>query len=287
MLPKNCISHESLALSPNVFRKEEPMLPYLYAIKTRLLVAFAYRFEILTSICLQLLIMFSKYFFWVSAYGDQGMIADTSLSQMIDYSVLSMLLAIFYSISVEGSIKQSIRGGNVAVEFIKPVSVMGMYFAADVAGIIANFFTKFIPIFLIASLCFGVPIPASFPALLLFIAGSLMGFLLQWTIAAIFGLFSFWVIELGPIGTIKSHIINLLAGVLVPLWLFPAWLSEGLKFLPFLYIVQAPVSVYIGKISISEGLFGLAVQAVWVVILFCVMNALKKRAFRNVIVQGG
>lgn len=263
------------------------MLSYIYAIKTRLLVAFAYKFEILTAICLQLLIMFSKYFFWVSAYGGRTVIAETSLGQMIDYSVLSMLLAIFYSISVEDNIKSSIREGNVAVEFIKPVSVMGMYFAADVAGIIANFLTKFVPIFIIASLCFGVPVPASFTALLLFIAGALLGFLIQWCIAAIFGLFSFWVIELGPIGTIKSHIINLLAGVLVPLWLFPSWLSDGLRFLPFLYIVQAPVSVYIGKISINEGLFGMAVQAIWVLLLFFAMNALKRKAFRNVIIQGG
>lgn len=42
-----------------------------------LLVAFAYKFEILTAICLQLLIMFSKYFFWVSAYGGRTVIAET------------------------------------------------------------------------------------------------------------------------------------------------------------------------------------------------------------------
>lgn len=97
------------------------MLPYLYIIKTKFLVALAYRFNLFTTIIGEILVLAATVCFWYAAYGGREIVAGRSARQMIDYTMLSLLLGIFYSTTIEDQIRQSIRKGNVAVDFIKPV----------------------------------------------------------------------------------------------------------------------------------------------------------------------
>ncbi len=263
------------------------MKAYLYFIKTKWLVALAYRYELITNLFVQIILLVSSVFFWKAAYGGSGTVAGASLHQMVDYAIVSLLLSLFYSTGVDNRLHNSIRKGNVALDFLKPVSVMGMHFAQDVADALFSMVFRFIPVFVVAALLFGAPVPVSLPAFGMFLASAVLGFLLLWLISAIVALFNFWVIDLGPLAFLKSQIVGFLAGCFIPLWFFPAGFQQILRYLPFVYIYQMPVSIYIGKTPVEECYFALLVQLVWTGVLFLAFYGLQRRAFRNVIVQGG
>ncbi len=58
-------------------------------------------------------------------------------------------------------------------------------------------------------------------------------------------------------------------------------------FLPFQATLSVPLSLYVGRIPLSEAAVQLAVQAAWVVALALFTRLLWRRAARRVISQGG
>ncbi|MBC9726565.1 ABC-2 family transporter protein [Streptomyces sp. TRM68367] len=80
---------------------------------------------------------------------------------------------------------------------------------------------------------------------------------------------------------------NLLAGVYAPLWFFPDWFITLSSFLPFQATLSVPLSLYVGRIPLSEAGFQLAVQAAWVVVLALFTRLVWRAAARRVISQGG
>jgi ABC-2 type transport system permease protein len=164
---------------------------------------------------------------------------------------------------------------------------MGVYFAQDVGNIVSNIFQKFIPVLLFASVVIGPPVPHSLWSLVMFIISMILGFLILWFISAIFGLLAFWLIDLGPIGGVKHYIVRFLSGSFIPLWFFPQGIADAMRFFPFMYIYQSPISIFLGKSSVLEAFLILFTQLIWVGILFLCCYSLQRKAFRNVVVQGG
>lgn len=93
--------------------------------------------------------------------------------------------------------------------------------------------------------------------------------------------------DLGPIFSIKYHFVDLLSGAMIPLWFFPDWLSSALYCLPFVYMFQEPLSIYIGKYPVGECFTKLGIQAAWLAVLLVIFLFAQKRATRRVMVQGG
>ena len=263
------------------------MNSYLYIIKSRILLALAYRFEVISTILCQFIILYASVFFWKAAYSHQTVHNGTTGDQMIQYTILSTLLAVFYSTQVENALTKNVRKGNVAVDFIKPISILGSYFAADIGTMLSNLMIKFLPLFVLGGLLFQFPLPVSLPAFLLFLLSTCLGFLILWSICAIFGLFTFWIIQLGPIGTAKNFIIRFLSGSFVPIWFFPSGVQRVIYLLPFVHIYQTPLSIYIGRLPVSQAWGSLLIQAVWAVLMLLCLHRMQKVAFKKVVVQGG
>jgi ABC-2 type transport system permease protein len=101
-----------------------------------------------------------------------------------------------------------------------------------------------------------------------------LSYMILWLISAIVGLTSFWVVELGPLGHIKNALVGTISGSFIPVWFFPDAIRKFLEFLPFMYIYQLPIGIYIGKTDMTESIKGMAVQLLWVCILLFIFNAL-------------
>ena len=80
---------------------------------------------------------------------------------------------------------------------------------------------------------------------------------------------------------------NLLSGVYAPLWYFPDWFVTLSAFLPFQATLNVPLSVYVGRIPMSDVAPQLALQAGWVVLLALVTRLVWHRAALRVVSQGG
>lgn len=263
------------------------MKAYIYAAKMSMQTMMAYRAQVWTFILMQSLLMAAVGFFWRAVYGDTETAHGVSGDMMITYTVVSMLMSSIYYMGVEDRVADAVKSGSIATDMIKPINLFSLYFAEDIGNIIFNLFFSTIPMFIVALLIFGLPVPASAEHFWLFFASFILGYGINWTFSATFSLMAFTAIDLGPVFSIKYHFVNMLSGALIPLWFFPEWLQNVLYFLPFVYMFQEPLSMYIGKYTPGECLVKLGIQAVWFVGLLLIFIFAQSRATRRVLVQGG
>ena len=183
--------------------------------------------------------------------------------------------------------RDKIRDGSVAQDYIKPVNLFGMFLAEDVGEIVVNITQRFLPIIIFAGIFIVVPLPASGLHLLLFMISIFFSFFILWFIAAIFGLLNFWLIDIGPIGIAKNHIILFLSGSIVPIWFFPAPVQNVLAFTPFIYTYQTPIGIFIGRTSPEQALTEILVQIFWFIFFLGLLFFVKRKALKNIMIQGG
>ena len=92
--------------------------------------------------------------------------------------------------------------------------------------------------------------------------------------------------EKGVVGIIIS-ISDIFSGLVVPIPFFPKFLQTISKCMPFQYVSDLPFRIYGGNIGLQEGLIGLIIQIIWIIILITLGYILMQKSLKKVVVQGG
>ena len=124
-------------------------------------------------------------------------------------------------------------------------------------------------------------------AFFLFVLSVFMSFSILWLIEATFGILHMYLLEFGTFTYIKNAIILILSGSVIPIWFLPEKIRTIIGFLPFQYIYQTPLGIYIGKYSLSEALTSMLIQAIWVFVLFIILFFVWKNTRKRLMIQGG
>ncbi len=263
------------------------MKPYLFICKTRIQKSLAYQFNLFANILFQCIVMFAMTFFWKALFREKEFVQGVGLDDMLIYTVISTIMYILLSVNVEDRVIDSVRQGTVATDMLKPISLFGTYFAEDLGHSIMLIFQNVIPILLIACLFIKVPAPVNGIHFLLFLGSFLLSYLINWLFSAIFSMWAFTAISIQPMVQAKKHIVRLLSGSMIPIWFFPVIFEKVLGILPFYYMYQLPLNIYIGKGTQSETAVGFLIQLSWLLILFLIFRLLEHRVLSKVMVQGG
>ena len=260
---------------------------YLYIVKTQVIKSLTYEFNVYGNILMQTIIMITSAFFWKALYKNQETVSGVGVNDMLIYIVMSSALSVLLFTNVERRIQDSVIKGTVATDMMKPVNLFAVYFAEDVGSVIALLLQNLLPILIIGSLMIKLPVMADIWDLPLFIVSVAESILINWLIAALFGMMAFSAVNINALIQVKKHLIRLLSGSIIPLWFFPEGVSKVLSFLPFIYIYQLPLSIYIGRGERAEILMQMQIQTVWLLILAVVFVIVQNRVTRKVMVQGG
>lgn len=263
------------------------MKAYFFIAKLKIQTALAYRFDMISTIFVQCIVMFAISYFWVAAYGGQESVMDVSRKSMLTYTTISILMGNMLTMNVQYRIVDSIRSGNVAIDMLKPISIYGIYLAEDIGDMVISFFQKAAPLLIISTIMFGLPKPASVPAFILFLISFALSYFINWLLAALLGLCAFQTLSLGPMMAVKGYIIKLLSGSIIPLWFFPHTLQVIFEALPFVSIYQVPLGIYIGKYAMEDMVFRMGLQLAWVLILFGIFHMVQRKMADRVLIQGG
>ena len=263
------------------------MYKYLYIIKTQIIKSMTYEFNVYGNIVMQTIIMITSAYFWKSLYRQQSSAGGVDAESMLTYVILSSVISVLLITNVERRIEQSVGKGTVATDMMKPVNLFGVYFAEDIGSVIALVFQNMLPILLIGSLMIKVPVMANLRDLPLFVVTVVQSFLINWMIAALFGMIAFTAVNIDALIQVKKHLLRLLSGSIIPIWFFPAGVAKVLSSLPFVYIYQLPLSIYIGKGDRIEQLAQMRIQSVWLLVLAVIFIFAQKQITRKVMVQGG
>lgn len=166
-----------------------------------------------------------------------------------------------------------IRQGTLAFRLLRPVHPLVHYAAENVAAVPLRAAIA-LPIALVLLFTLGGDHVTHDPLLWMVFGVALAGaWLITFLAMSVMAALAFYIDSAASIGQLWFGLFTVLSGYILPLALFPRWLADLARFLPFRYMLAFPVEVLIGRASRTTALLELGVQ--W---LFVAALALAARA---------
>jgi len=209
-----------------------------------------------------------------------------SLQDMIYYTIVSALITALADNEVIYEIDGKIKTGEIAADFIKPVSFQAYMLSTMLGKSLYSLVFRFAPMALVLIPIFGLYLP-DWRTVLIFIPSLLCSVLISFLLSFILGLVGFWYLNIWHIERFLSDFTRLFSGSFVPLWFFPDVLNTISLFLPFRFIYFVPISIFLEKVSLSQAGLYLLEQLLWIAGLFLLSRIVWKRGIRRLVIQGG
>ncbi|MEV0387158.1 ABC-2 family transporter protein [Nonomuraea sp. NPDC050643] len=182
------------------------------------------------------------------------------------------------------SIPERIRSGDIALDLVRPASLQLWTLAEDMGRAAYLFVVRGFPPMLVGAALFGVLVPTTPGRWLTFLTGFALGVVVSFGWRYLVALSVCWLLDDRGVAVLSLVLTTFFSGMMVPLHIFPGWLGDLARSLPWAAMVQLPTDLYLGKAPVLETL---GFQAFWAVVLLG-LGALGTRAIRHkVVIQGG
>ncbi len=168
----------------------------------------------------------------------------------------------------DGELNEEVRSGQVAYSLLKPVPLLGQFFARSLASCTSSAALRvlpFLPIILILPPPYRMSLPVSVVAGLWWAASMALAAGLSAAINCALAAFCFKSILGDGARLLVGAFSSLLSGLIVPLPLLPGALQTVLIASPFAGLSDLPIRLYTGALPASMGALVLALQAFWCV----------------------
>lgn len=204
----------------------------------------------------------------------------------LQQALLTMFMLWFY----DNDIFDSITSGGISYELCRPCDLYNIWFVKNMAIRLSKVVLRCLPVLLATSFLpspFGMGLPPSISAALLFPVALILGFLVLIAFSMLIYISAFY--TLSPIGIriVAASVTEFLAGALIPIPFFPQWLQNVMYTLPFASTQSTPLLIYTGYLSAAEAGKSILTQLIWLAVLLVLGRALMHRALKKVVVQGG
>lgn len=233
-------------------------------------------------------------FMYVALYrqfltGDGG---DFTIVQMASYIWLGQICyAMFKYFDVcKFEISEKIVNGDVGYQLIRPMNLYNYWYATIfskslgqmiIRGVSLLFILFFLP------LGWGLSLPVSFEAFLLFMISLVIGAFLVTSINMLSYIVVLHTLSPGGVFSFVVAVATFLAGGVIPIPMMPETVQNILNFFPFRYVADLPYRIYIGNISGSQIFSQIGIQIAWLVGLIVLGKILMNRKLKKMVVQGG
>jgi ABC-2 type transport system permease protein len=193
-------------------------------------------------------------------------IAGYSERNFIAYYLLTMITRAFSSMpGLSSGIARDIRNGTVKKYLVQPIDMLGFLILLRIAHKIVYYAVALGPFALVFYLCRGYfdgwPDATTLAA---FAASLAMGFLLGFFLEATLGLLGFWFLEVSSLLFVYMLMSFFFSGHMFPIDMLPGVWGDIVRAVPLQYLAYFPSAVFLGKIEGASLVWGLAIQAAWV-----------------------
>jgi ABC-2 type transport system permease protein len=226
---------------------------------------------------------------WHGLYSRTGTSAGLDEGQAVTFAVLAVLASRLRELDQyagRDSVIQHMHYGTIVYWYLRPLPPQ-RYYALRALGEQVYGFAWALGGFAVCLAAGVIDPPGSAAAAGLFVLSLLLGQWVLYYVMLVLDQLCFFTIRNNSAMLILIFAQNLLSGVYAPLWFFPDWFIRLSGFLPFQATLNVPLSIYIGRIPLSDAGIQLAVQAGWVVVLALFTRWVWRQAARRVISQGG
>lgn len=225
-----------------------------------------------------LVFFFIKYQLWHAIY--QGntdiIIGNFNLEQMIQYHVWGFLIALIAQANGSWNLSEDIRMGRISSYLIYPFQFHEYHTASFISF---QMIQLFIASFTLLMIVFAnlAPLPNIYSLL----SGTLFTFyigLFWFVLQYLVGILAFWLEETWIIRVIISIVSYFLSGAIIPLDLYPTWLTSVLDYTPFPYLTYYPIQIFMERsVNLSVGYL---VISLWMIILMLLIKLVWSRGIK-------
>ncbi len=187
-------------------------------------------------------------------------------------------------------ISNSIITGSVCYELTRPLSLYWFWFSKILAGKMGKTLIRCIPILVITVWLpagYALSGPVSFGAFCLFVLTMLLGVLLIIGISMLIYVLMFYMTSSKGLFNVYAVIAEFFAGGVLPIPFMPAILQKICYLLPFRLTFDLPYRLYVGAISLQEGVESVFLQLAWIFIVVQLGRHLLQKSVKKLVIQGG
>lgn len=207
-----------------------------------------------------------------------------TLPQILWYLAMTETVALSTS-RIFLDISQSVKAGDLAYILIRPISYPLNQVAHSLGDTAPRFIINLLTASIVISLGAG-EISGSWSGFVAFLVMACLALILDALIAVLIGLSAFWLEEVMPVFLIYQKLLFTIGGLFLPLEMFPTWLQNIAKWLPFRFITNAPAQVFVHFDLLSFGSM-VAGQVIYIVVVGLLMMGVWRAAQRRMVVHGG
>ena len=222
---------------------------------------------------------------WGAAYAGEGepSIAGYTFRELVWYLILTESLTMAMP-NVQSLVETEVKSGDVAYRLTKPFHYVGYCYAWYNGDVLLRLGVNLAVGGALGWLAIGAP---DFGIGWLAFAAAACGALtVNFLMSMIVALCAFWVEETLGIDFVYKKLLFVAGGMLMPLEMFPVWLQEVCRLLPFQAVLYAPASAAVRFDADSfAGL--LAMQWGWAAALAAVVFWMYGRGVKKLNVNGG
>ena len=203
------------------------------------------------------------------------------------YFLAALVVRLLTGAWVIWEVNYEIRQGTLAFRLLRPLHPLVAYACENVAAMplrVVLSLPAVLAFFLVAGPARLTPDPL---LLALFPLTVLGAWLITFLAMAVVGALAFFIESAGSIFEIWLGLFGVFSGYLVPLELFPSWVTALSRALPFRYMLAFPVEMVTGMIGRARALQELAVQWLFVLLLGAAARATWRAGLRRFAAYGG
>jgi ABC-2 type transport system permease protein len=227
---------------------------------------------------------------WTAVFQHTSKAAGLTLKQTLTYSLMALLMGRIRwnarTINIRDSIPIAVREGTIVYWFLRPISPGRFYMWRQSGDVLYGGGWALLGY---AVLLAGgvIDAPRGVTGAIVFVISLALGQVVLYYLGQIVDVAMFWMLSNNGLARMYYFVQDLLSGVFVPLPFMPAAMLAVATWLPFSSGVNVPLSLYVGRISLSHAPGQLALQLFWCVALALVTRFMWQRASYRVTVQGG
>lgn len=224
---------------------------------------------------------------FAAVHGSGGELAGYDVATMSAYIWISQGMLGSVNLSGRTEIAERIRTGDVAVDFLRPLDVHLASITTEIGRSVFALIPRGIPSVVIGALLVGMAVPTGPAAYVLGAVSLVLALAVSATTVYLVAASGFWLLETRGVSILYMVVSGFLAGLFVPIALFPGWLAAIATATPFPSMLMYPVDVLSGRTDASGALGLVSLQVLWLAATLAVGQLATRAGRRRLEVQGG
>ncbi len=246
---------------------------------------FAYRAEIVIQLFSAGIVAALNGSLWTAAVAGRDSIAGVASADMFTYVIMAWVGVSVVATRVNEDIGRRMREGLIAADLLRPMSLQRFWYARDLGRAGATLLVQTFPLFVACLIVFPVRLPTRASTWAAWFLALFLAHAVNYGLSFLVGLAALPLRNVSGLTHLKSTMVSIFSGALIPLALFPSWAQDIVRFLPFAALAHAPATLFLeSEDRIAPVLVG---QAIWALGLGLLGRYAWTRAAARLTVQGG